>query len=247
MIVLFPTPLQLLVSNRILLTYPTAIVAMVYGIMLLGDSSLFHESPSSSWLSCIFSEMISIASFIKNIFPSRGRRQVPDHPLHTYVQRPVLYPLYSFHIGHSDATRLQSAKELMDQLNDDSILVIWTGQHDTWKFASTMNLQPEQTFRKLRSSIESMADHINDLDFELVIVVSFFDHSNYKSIPMYNQLNEAATEHMLEVIHRSKLLDIGQFDDDQFQDLTHLKVQHKHSAASRLLDGIMQIIDVHRS
>ena len=110
-----------------------------------------------------------------------------------------------------------------------------------------MNLQPEQTFRKLRSSIESMADHINDLDFELVIVVSFFDHSNYKSIPMYNQLNEAATEHMLEVIHRSKLLDIGQFDDDQFQDLTHLKVQHKYSAAFRLLDGIMQIIDVHRS
>ena len=98
--------------------------------------------------------------------------------------------------------------------------------------------------RSVGFTATKFAETINQLDFELVIYASYFDHSAYQSAG-YQQLNQHIQSTLLRQTLRSQLLNVGLFSDDSFVDLTHLNTINKYTVASRIVDSMATIMDEH--
>ena len=218
---------------------------MSYNLLMIGDSNLFHASFPGGSCGSSYLDSASVASMIRKRFKERRGDSVEYHPVHEFLKRPVFYPQYSCLLGQSAEVRLGEMKELMNQISDDSVALIWLGQHDAWYMSKNM----PGSLAKSCSCIEELAakfsQRVNELDFAVVIYVSYFDHSSSSACSFYQELSQALLAALLSNTCRSKLLDVGEFDDQCFVDLVHLGVTHKRRLSSRILDALGAIMNEH--
>ena len=223
----------------------------MYNILMIGDSNLFHEATTTSWMwSWFVTQQESIASLIVNKFPdpllvSRLQPDIPHHVLLPHAEQPLLYPLYSTRVGHSDLTRLNSIKRAMDCIHPDSIAVVWIGQHDTWRLSTDMQSNLNDKLAKIKDLATTFSEILNVLEFELVMFVRYIDHSDMSASPVYKELNDVMLATLLQQTKNSRLINTNDVTDNDFEDTTHVKPEAKRAIADSIMNEIARVLFDH--